>query len=265
MTQSTPEAIQKAADLLHEAARTGVPTGPIRELLAPGDLDAAYAVQALNTKRALSAGRRLVGRKIGLTSLAVQRQLGVGQPDYGMLFADMARGDAEDVALGDVLQPKVEAEIAFVLGRDLTEPQLTAADLFRAIEYAVPSIEIVGSRVANWDIRITDTIADNASSGLYVLGSRPVKLTRFDPRLCGMVMEKAGEPVSVGAGAACLGSPLNAALWLAKVMARLGSPLLAGDTILSGALGPMVGAAPGDVFDVRIEGLGAVRAAFAKE
>ncbi len=265
MTQSTPEAIQKAADALHEAARSGTPSTPIRTLLAEGDVEAAYAVQAINTQRALDAGRRLVGRKIGLTSLAVQRQLGVGQPDYGMLFADMARGDAEEVALSDVLQPKVEAEIAFVLGRDLAEPELTAADLFRAIEYAVPAVEIVGSRVANWDIRITDTIADNASSGLYVLGSRPVRLTDFDPRMCGMVMEKAGEPVSVGAGAACLGSPLNAALWLAKVMARLGRPLLAGDTILSGALGPMVSVQPGDVFDIRIEGLGAVRAAFAKE
>jgi 2-keto-4-pentenoate hydratase len=262
---SSQESIRQAADLLFEAARSGKPAAPVRTLLAEGDVEAAYAVQAINTQRALDAGRRLVGRKIGLTSLAVQKQLGVGQPDYGMLFADMARGDAEEVALSDVLQPKVEAEIAFVLGRDLTEPQLTAADLFRAIEYAVPAIEIVGSRVANWDIRITDTIADNASSGLYVLGSRPVTLKDFDPRLCGMVMEKAGEPVSVGAGAACLGSPLNAALWLAKVMAKLGRPLLAGDTILSGALGPMVGVQPGDVFDVRIEGLGAVRAAFAKE
>ncbi|MDD2705839.1 MAG: fumarylacetoacetate hydrolase family protein [Acidocella sp.] len=257
--------IRQASDLLFEAARRGVPVAPIRTLLAEGDVEAAYAVQALNTQRALDAGQRLVGRKIGLTSLAVQKQLGVGQPDYGMLFADMARGDAEEVALSDVLQPKVEAEIAFVLGCDLTEPQLTAADLFRAIEYAVPAIEIVGSRVANWDIRITDTIADNASSGLYVLGSRPVTLKDFDPRLCGMVMEKAGEPVSVGAGAACLGSPLNAALWLAKTMARLSRPLLAGDTILSGALGPMAPVQPGDVFDVRIEGLGAVRACFAKE
>lgn len=262
---SSQEVIKQAADALFGAAASGEPVAPIRTLLAEGDVEAAYAVQAINTQRALDAGRRLVGRKIGLTSLAVQKQLGVGQPDYGMLFADMARGDAEEIALKDVLQPKVEAEIAFVLGRDLTEPQLTAADLFRAIEYAVPAIEIVGSRVANWDIRITDTIADNASSGLYVLGSRPITLKDFDPRLCGMVMEKSGEPVSVGAGAACLGSPLNAALWLAKVMAKLGRPLLAGDTILSGALGPMVGVAPGDVFDVRIEGLGAVRAAFAKE
>ncbi|MCE1235228.1 MAG: fumarylacetoacetate hydrolase family protein [Hyphomicrobiales bacterium] len=264
MTTPMP-AIQAAADRLHEAATTGKPTAPIRDLLEAGDVAAAYAVQEINTKRALAAGRRLVGRKIGLTSLAVQKQLGVGQPDYGMLFADMARPEALDIALSDVMQPKVEAEIAFVLGRDLDGEQLTVADLFRAIDYAAPAIEIVGSRVANWDIKITDTIADNASSGLYVLGSRPVRLTDFDPRMCGMVMEKAGEPVSVGAGAACLGSPLNATLWLARVMAAAGFPMRAGDTILSGALGPMVAVQPGDVFDVRIEGLGSVRAAFSKE
>ncbi|MBV5263008.1 2-keto-4-pentenoate hydratase [Pinisolibacter aquiterrae] len=262
---TSPEAIRRAADLLFEAATAGRPVAPIRDLLAAGDVEAAYAVQAINTRRALDAGRRLVGRKIGLTSLAVQKQLGVGQPDYGMLFADMARPEALDVSLADVMQPKVEAEIAFVLGCDLDGEQLTVADLFRAIAYAVPAIEIVGSRVANWDIRITDTIADNASSGLYVLGSRPVRLGDFDPRLCGMVMEKAGEPISVGAGAACMGSPLNATLWLAQVMAKAGFPMRAGDTILSGALGPMVAVAPGDVFDVRIEGLGSVRAAFSKE
>lgn len=262
---SSPEAIRQAADRLYEAARTGVPAAPIRDLLEPGDVAGAYAVQQINTERALAAGRRLVGRKIGLTAVAVQKQLGVDQPDYGMLFADMARGDAEDIAMKDVMQPKVEAEIAFVLGRDLDSDQLTVADLFRSIDYAVAAIEIVGSRVARWDIRITDTVADNASSGLYVLGSRPVKLAKFDPRMCGMVMELAGEPVSVGAGLACLGSPLNAALWLAKTMARVGAPLKAGDTILSGALGPMVAANPGDVFDVRIDGLGAVRASFAKE
>ncbi len=262
MTTSA-QAIREAADRLHAAAVSGTPTDPIRDLLAPGDVAAAYAVQKINTERALAAGRRLVGRKIGLTSLAVQKQLGVDQPDYGMLFADMARPEALDISIADVMQPKVEAEIAFVLGRDLDGEQLTVADLFRAIDYAVPAIEIVGSRIAKWDIRITDTIADNASSGLYVLGSRPVRITDFDMRLCGMVMTKAGEPVSVGAGAACMGSPLNATLWLAKVMAAAGYPMRAGDTILSGALGPMVGVVPGDVFDVTIEGLGSVRAAFA--
>jgi 2-keto-4-pentenoate hydratase len=262
---TTPEAILAAADRLQAAAATATPCAPIRDLIGAADIEAAYAVQDINTRRALDAGRRLVGRKIGITSLAVQQQVGVDQPDYGMLFADMARCDAEDIACRDVMQPKVEAEIAYVLGADLDREQLTVADLMRAIEFALPAIEIVGSRIAAWDIRIADTIADNASSGLYVLGSRPVRLDAFEPRLAGMVMEKAGEPVSVGAGAACMGSPLNAALWLAKVMARVGRPLKAGDTILSGALGPMVAAAPGDVFDVRIEGLGAVRAAFAKE
>lgn len=262
MTTSA-EAIREAADRLHAAATSGVPTAPVRDLLAAGDTDAAYAVQAINTDRALASGRRLVGRKIGLTSLAVQRQLGVDRPDYGMLFADMARPEAMDISIADVMQPKVEAEIAFVLGRDLDHERLTVADLFRAVDYAVPAVEIVGSRIANWDIRLTDTIADNASSGLYVLGSRPVRITDFDMRMCGMVMEKAGEPVSVGAGAACMGSPLNATLWLAEVMARVGRPMRAGDTILSGALGAMVAVQPGDVFDVRIEGLGSVRAAFA--
>ena len=262
---SAPNFTQQAADRLFEAQRTFVPCAPVRDLLPEGDVVAAYAVQKINTERALSAGRRLVGRKIGLTSLAVQKQLGVDRPDYGMLFADMARGDGEDIALRDAMQPKAEAEIAFILGRDLDAEQLTLADLHRSIEYAVPAIEIVGSRIAKWDIKITDTIADNASSGLYVLGSRPARLTDFDPRLCGMTMERAGEQVSAGTGAACMGSPLNASLWLAKVMAKAGYPLRAGDTILSGALGPMVSVSPGDVFDARIEGLGAVRAAFAKE
>ncbi len=262
---SNQENIQKAADLLFSAAKDYRPCEPIRTLLSEGDVDGAYAVQAINTKRALDAGRRLVGRKIGLTSKAVQNQLGVGQPDYGMLFADMARTESEEISLKDVLQPKVEAEIAFILKSDLTNPDLTMADVFQAIDYAVAAIEIVGSRVANWDIRITDTIADNASSGLYVLGSQPKKLSDFDPRLCGMVMENKGEPVSVGAGAACLGSPLNATLWLAKVMAKAGYAMRAGDTILSGALGPMVSVKPGDVFDVKINGLGRVSAFFSKD
>ncbi len=261
---SKEENIKKAADLLYAASTSGQACDPIRTLIDEGDLDAAYKIQEINTKRGLDAGRRLVGRKIGLTSKAVQNQLGVGQPDYGMLFADMARTEAEEVKLSDILQPKVEAEIAFVLGKDLYNPNATMAEVFQAIDYAVAAIEIVGSRVKNWDIKITDTIADNASSGLYVLGSSPKKLSDFDPRLCGMVMENKGEPVSVGAGAACLGSPLNATLWLAQVMAKVGYPMRAGDTILSGALGPMVAVKPGDVFDVKINGLGRVSAFFSE-
>lgn len=251
--------VQGAADRLNEAYGT-VPCAPIAELL--GSIDDAYAVQETNTQRWLDAGRRLVGRKVGLTSAAVQRQMGVGQPDYGMLFADMAVDLGAEIEWGRLLQPKAEAEIAFVLGDDLPHADTTTAEMIAAIDFALPAIEVVDSRIADWKISILDTIADNASSGLYVLGSRPVPITDFDPIMCGMVMERAGEPVSVGAGIACLGSPISAAAWLARTMAAAGRPLQAGDTILSGALGPMVAAQPGDVFEVRINGLGSVSARF---
>jgi 2-keto-4-pentenoate hydratase len=263
---ATPnENIEKAAAAIRSAYDTGEACAPVRELIGETNLEAAYAVQEINTKHWLDAGRRPVGRKIGLTSKVVQTQLGVDQPDYGMLYADMDVGDSEEVALGRVIQPRVEAEIFFVLGDDLDEEQLTTADVMNAIDYAVAGIEIVGSRVADWNIRITDTIADNASSGLFVLGQQPKLISEFDLRLCGMVMERKGEPISVGAGAACLGSPINATLWLARMMAKVGRPLMRGDIVLSGALGPMVPVSPGDVVEARISGLGSVRAVFAPE
>ncbi|WP_029010056.1 2-keto-4-pentenoate hydratase [Azospirillum halopraeferens] len=257
--------IRAAADRLYEANRSMSACDPVRDLLAEGDLAAAYAVQEINTTRFLDAGRVLAGRKIGLTSKSVQRQLGVDQPDYGMLFADMAIPDGWEIPCGRLIQPKAEAEVAFVLGRDLTSEHITAADVIRAVDCVLPAIEVVDSRVAGWNIRILDTIADNASSGLYVLGNEPKALAGLDLRMCGMVMEVRGEPVSTGAGVACLGHPLNAVWWLAQVMARAGRPLKAGDTVLSGALGPMVPAARGDTVEARINGLGSVRAVFAKE
>lgn len=251
--------------MLRGAAASGTPVAPVRGLIASGGLDAAYEVQNANTRHSLENGRRLVGRKIGLTSLAVQRQLGVDQPDYGMLFADMDVPEGIPISLDQVIQPKVEAEIAIVVGRDLPHPDVTTAEMIRAVEYVVPAIEVVDSRVANWDIRIWDTVADNASSGLFVLGAVPRKLEGLDLRTCGMVMEVKGEPISVGAGIACLGSPITAALWLARIMARVGRPLLEGDVILSGALGPMAGVNRGDVVEARINGVGTVRAAFAAD
>ena len=206
-----------------------------------------------------------MGCKIGLTSVAVQRQLGVDQPDYGMLFDDMSYGDGEIIPSKILTQPRIEAEVAFVLGRDLALSNPGHVDLVNAIAYALPAVEIVGSRISNWDIRIADTIADNASSSAFVLGTRPCKLADLDLRLCGMVLERRGEPVSVGAGAACLGNPLNAVTWLARKMALLGKPLRAGDLVLSGALGPMVPVRPGDVFEARINGLGSVQAVFAAD
>jgi 2-keto-4-pentenoate hydratase len=256
----TPEA---AAQLLHTAASSGHSIAPLRDRLAVADQATAYAIQEANTQRGLAAGRRLVGRKIGLTSLAVQAQLGVNQPDFGMLFADMAVGDGEPVALGRLIQPKVEAEVALVIGRDLTHDRHTYADLIRATEYALPAIEIVDSRIENWNIRFVDTVADNASSGLFVLGGRPVKLADLDLTACAMEMKRGETVVSTGNGRACLGSPLNAAVWLADMMVRCGRPLQAGDIVLTGALGPMVAVQSGDRFDVRIDGLGTVSALFA--
>ncbi|MGB0747546.1 MAG: 2-keto-4-pentenoate hydratase [Magnetospiraceae bacterium] len=257
--------IEQAAEKLYLAHTTGTPCAPIRDLLPEGDLEAAYAVQNINTQRFLDAGHTLVGRKIGLTSKAVQQQLGVSQPDYGMLLDSMDVPEGEDIPWSKCHQPKAEAEIAFIMADDLNSDHLTSADVLASIDFAVAALEIVGSRVNNWDIGITDTVADNASSGLYVLGQQPRRLGEFDPRLCGMVMERKGEPISVGAGAACLGSPITATLWLAKVMARVGRPLGKGDVVLSGALGPMVGVNPGDVVEARIEGLGSVRASFTSE
>jgi len=257
--------IESVASRLRGAAASGNPIAPIRGELAPGGVLAAYAVQNANTEHALSRGRRIVGRKIGLTSKAVQEQLGVDSPDFGMLFADMAASDGEEVPFGRVMQAKVEAEVAFVIENDLAQQQPTLADLISAVAYVVPAIEIVGSRIANWDIGLLDTVADNASSGLFVLGGEPRKLDGLDLRSCGMVLERGGEAVSSGTGAACLGHPLNAALWLARMMVEVGRPLEAGDVIMSGALGPMIAVSPGDVFAARIDGLGMVRTAFAAQ
>ena len=257
--------IDEVASALIDAARTRTPRAPIKDLLPPGTVAAAYRVQARVTERAVAGGRRIVGRKIGLTSVAVQKQLGVDQPDFGMLFDDMAFADGEPIPWSRLLQPKVEAEVAIVLERDLDRDGLMLTDVIAATAYALPAIEIVGSRIADWKISLIDTIADNASSGVYAIGTVPRKLDAFDPRLCGMVMTRRGEAVSLGVGAACLGNPLIAALWLARKMVEVGAPLKAGDLVLTGALGPMVAVAPGDALRAEIAGLGSVEAVFGPE
>ena len=259
------QTIQSLADRLWQAEHTNQPIPAIRdEITALGgdSIAIAYAVQQNITARRLKLGHRLVGRKIGLTSVAVQKQLGVDSPDFGALFADMAVGDGEEIAWNRLQQPKAEAEIALVLERDLVHERHTVADIISATAYAVASIEVVGSRISNWDIRLVDTVADNASSSMFVLGTRPVQLSKLDLTGCGMRMDCRGEPVSVGVGAACLGNPLNAAVWLANTMVRMGTPLKAGDVVMTGALGPMAVAKPGDVFTAQIEGLGSVSAVF---
>lgn len=257
------ETVESAAKRIWHAHESGEVCPPVRDLIGMVDVATAYAVQETNTKRWLAGGRRIVGRKIGLTSKAVQTQLGVDQPDFGMLYADMLVKSGDAVKMSSVLQPKVEAEIALILKSPLTKTAHTPEDITAATDYAVAAIEIVGSRIANWDIKIADTIADNASSGLFVLSSKKVPLSAFDPVNCKMVMTKGGaEQVSAGTGAACLGSPLIAAVWLADTMVRVGRPLQAGDVVMTGALGPMAKVAAGDTFEAVIDGLGPVKVTF---
>ncbi|CAE6952209.1 2-oxopent-4-enoate hydratase [Paraburkholderia nemoris] len=254
------DTVQRIANSLDEAAKTGKAVEPVRVHLS--DIAQAYAVQDFNTQRKQREGHRVTGRKVGLTSRAVQKQLKVDQPDFGTLFDTMAVSDGEEIAASRLMQAKCEAEVALVLKDDLDGEHIVITDLLAATTYALPAIEIVGSRIANWDINILDTVADNASAGLYVLGNRPVNISDVDLRLAGMVMERKGEAVSLGVGAACLGHPLNAALWLARTMVKMGTPLRAGEVILTGALGPLVAVSPGDVLEARIQGLGSVRACF---
>jgi 2-keto-4-pentenoate hydratase len=263
MTSTTTSvAVAAAARRLLDAARTSEPCPPVRDLIGATDVAVAYAVQQQLTEVRTAAGARVVGHKIGLTSPAVQRQLGVDQPDFGLLFDDMDVSAQPVVPLAGLLQPRVEAEIAFVLGADLDTEELTPERVRAAIAYAVPALEIVDSRIAGWDITIADTIADNASSGRFVLGDERVPLADFEPVDAVMTMTADGEVVSAGTGAACLGDPLAALAWLAAAARRYGRPLRAGQVVLSGALGPMVPVRAGAHVIATITGLGTVATTF---
>lgn len=237
-----------AAHALRTAAHSGVACAPVRDLIGSDKVDVAYAVQQHLVAERIEAGARVVGRKIGLTSPAVQAQLGVDRPDFGVLFDDMdvSNGIAP---MGRLLQPKVEAELAFVLSADL-DGRLDLDRAKAAVGRTHVALEIVDSRIRDWDISFADTVADNASSGLFALGSLLPPYT--DPALVTMAMSRNGEVVSTGKGADCLGNPLNALLWLAETARDVGDPLRAGQVVLSGALGPMAPVAAGDQVEAAI-------------
>lgn len=252
------DAVQQAALALRTARAERRPIAPISASHGIAGLEAAYAVAEANTAVRLAEGRRIVGRKIGLTSTAVQQQLGVDQPDFGMLFDDMEFLNRQDIPAARLIQPKVEAEVAFVVGRDVVETEPSWAEFLRSIDCALPALEIVDSAIADWKITLVDTVADNASAGLYVLGDQPVLPGALSLGELGMETSCNGEVVSVGTGAACLGHPLRAAYWLACTMAARGQGLRAGEVILSGALGPMLPVRAGDLVQARIGALGTV-------
>jgi len=254
--------LEQLAKSLREAAQNKIPCPPLREIIGVTDIESAYAIQKINNQFLVDQGARIVGRKIGLTSKAVQKQLGVDQPDYGALFDTTEILNGDSISIKELMQAKVEVEIAFVMKTTIDNPSVTTTELLSAIDYVLPSIEIVGSRIENWNIKITDTIADNASASHFVVGHRPMKLENIDLINCQMQMTKNGTIVSEGTGAACLGSPINATLWLARTMAKLGTPIQAGEVILSGALGPMALVSAGDTFVANFNGLGSVSVNF---
>ncbi|MEV0912010.1 2-keto-4-pentenoate hydratase [Streptomyces hokutonensis] len=255
-------AVAEAVVRLTRAARDRQPCAPVRDLLGATDISLAYAVQQRVVADRIAAGARVVGRKIGLTSESVQRQVGVDRPDFGVLLADMDVSALPAVPSERLLQPRVEAEIAFVLAADLDDDDLDLERVRSAVAYGVAALEIVDSRVADWDIAITDTVADNASSGLFVLGGERVELKALEPRDVRMRLYADGELASEGDGTACLGDPLAALLWLARTAREFGDPLRAGQVVLSGALGPLVPTPPGVTVRAEMSGLGTVTATF---
>ena len=254
--------IEKFAAQLAQAETTQVGIDPLTVVDPEITVDEAYYIQLENIKKKLSEGQKIVGKKIGLTSVAVQKMLGVDEPDYGHLLDSMVVENGGTIDTKTMLQPKIEGEIAFILKKDLKGPNVTAVDVIQATDYVLPALEIVDSRVQDWKIKLQDTVADNASSGLYVLGGKPTKLEDIDLELLGMVLSQNGEMVNTGVGAAALGNPATCVAWLANRLADYDISLKAGEVILSGALSGMVVAKSGDSFTARFAHLGQVSVNF---
>jgi 2-keto-4-pentenoate hydratase len=250
------------ADDLWGALTTQRPIEPLTERHPDLVIDDAYAIQGSVIKRRIDGGARIIGRKVGLTSKPMQQLLGVQEPDYGVLLDDMFVEDGDVIDVSRLLQPRIEAELAFVMARDLAGPGVTTATALAAIGGVLPAFEVVDSRIADWKIKLVDTVADNASSGLLVVGGRMLKVDELDLRLIGVAVYRNGELIDTGAGAACLGNPARCVAWLANKLATFGDTLRAGDIVLPGAVHKMVAVTPGDVFRAEFARLGPVTARF---
>ena len=250
------EHIARYGDELYQALMDKKAVAPLTEREAGIDIEDAYRIQQRMLANRLEKGETVIGKKIGVTSKAVQNMLGVFQPDFGMLLSGMAYNEGTPVPISTLIAPRAEAEVAFVLKRDLAGPGITTVDVLRAIDFVLPCFEIVDSRIKDWKIKIQDTVADNASCGVFMLGLQAGDPRKLDLSLAGMVVEKNGEIVSTSAGASVQGSPVNAVVWLANTLGRLGIALRAGEVILSGSQSPLFPVNAGDSFHCSVGGLG---------
>jgi 2-keto-4-pentenoate hydratase len=253
----------EVARLLLDAYDTGKPIPPLTTTYPELTLEDSYAIQLLQIEQLVATGRTVTGHKVGLTSAAMQRLLGVAEPDFGHLLDDFFHLEHAPIPLARFIQPRIEPEVAFVLDRPLRGPGVTVHQAIAAVDFVLPALEIVDSRIEDWRIGLLDTIADNASSGAVVLGSTPTSLSEVDLRLTGAVMTRNGAVVGTGAGGAVLGSPINSLVWLANTLGARGVTLEAGQVILPGSVCAMVPVAAGDSITATFSGLGSVTARFA--
>jgi 2-oxopent-4-enoate/cis-2-oxohex-4-enoate hydratase len=257
------EKINGYGDTLYEAMRARTTIAPLTDQSPEINIEEAYQISLRMLERRLADGERMIGKKIGVTSKVVMDMLNVRQPDFGFLTDTMVYGNSAEVPVStQLMQPKAEGEIAFVLKHDLKGPGVTNADVIAATDFVMPCFEIVDSRITDWKIKIQDTIADNASCGVIVLGDKSVSPLDVDLATCGIVVSLNGEIISTGAGAAAMGSPVNAVTWLANTLGAYGIELKAGDIILSGSLVPLQSVKPGDSMHMEIGGIGQASARF---
>lgn len=260
MPNLQPSRITQLGDELFDSLHTRIPVEPLTAREPQITVEDAYRIQEQVIRRRLALGDRIVGKKIGLTSRVVQRSLGVSEPDFGQLLASMVASDT--ISVSTMLQPRAEGEVAFLLERDLSGPGISNADVLYATRFVMPCFEIVDSRIRDWRIRLQDTVADNASAGMFVLGDRAVDPKSVDLATCGMVLEKNGQLECTGAGAAALGSPVTCVAWLANALGRFSMPLRAGEIILSGSLGALIPVTAGDSLQLSIGAIGSASVRF---